>query len=484
MTQFRSLIKILVLILLVACVFLVNGQESELPITSDSENAIKLFKEAREFSENFQPTKVRAKLDEAIKEDPKFALAYLERGLNGTNYNEEIQNIQKAVECSDKASEGERLLIKFYDAAYNSDQKTVKSYLEKLLHLYPNSKRINTIAGIFHGYWHKDEKAIEFYKKALSIDERYSRAISSMGFIYLKLKKYDEAEKWFKKLIDIKPNVAAPYDYYAILQLNLGNYDKAIEYYNTAYEKDKDYYYPIRKIANIYSLKRDFEEARKYYKKYINIATQLNSKFIAYDRIAHTYIYEKNKEKALSSYDDYIKLSADNNMVFYQVWGNINKGYIETCCGDPEKGLQYYKKASNLIENSDLADERKNSLRINTSILKCHAFIESKEFGECNNELENCKPLVSKIDNSFFNDMVNVISAYRDIKQDKPDEALEKLSAVKTKHPFRIYTNGLAHENNGDRELAEDYFNEFVNLKDGGLMVALYYDEVSKKLGK
>lgn len=484
MKQFRFLMKILALILLVACIFPVFAQENEIPITSDSEIAIKLFIEARNFSENYQPTKVRAKLDDAIKEDPEFALAYLERGLNGTNYNEEIQNIQKAVEYSDKVTEGERLLIKFYDAAYNNDQKTVKGYLEKLVGLYPNDKRINTIAGNFHRYWNEEEKAIEFYKKALLIDEKFSEAISSMGFVYLNMKKYDEAEKWFKKLINIKPNIAAPYDYYAILQLNLGNYDEAIEYYNKAYDKDKDYYYPIRKIANIYSLKRDFEEARKYYRKYIDIATQLNSKFIAYDRIAHTYIYEKNKEKALESYDDYIKLGSDNDMVFYQVWGNINKGYIETCCGDPQKGIQYYTKASELIDKSDLAEERKNTLRINTMIMKSHAFIESNEIGKCNNELEKCKELVARIENSFFKDMINVISAYSDIKQDKSDEAIEKLSNVKTKHPFRIYINGLAFEQNGDIEEAEEYYNEFVNLKDGGLIVALFYDEVSKKLSE
>src|SRR3977135_4147556 len=72
------------------------AQGVEIPVTSSSKEALKLFRERRERIDNFDTTDAAAFLERAVKIDPDFAMAYLLRARIGGGFAGARQNIDKA----------------------------------------------------------------------------------------------------------------------------------------------------------------------------------------------------------------------------------------------------------------------------------------------------------------------------------------------------------------------------------------------------
>jgi len=474
------LIMLLFLISIVSC----TAQEKEIPITSNSKKAIEKFKEGRDLSENTEYEMARRTLDEALSLDPEFALAYLYRSLYGSNYNDQMNHLENAMKYISKVSESEKDLIIMYKAMYDSNEAVMWEKLDKLLELYPSNKRINSIAGDLNRFWNKDEDALMYYNLVVGMDNKFVPAIEGMGYVFMNMEQYDNAADWFKKLMEIRPDLASPYNSYANALIQQEQFDEAIVYYKKAMEKDEFFYYPIRRIANIYVNQKNYNEARKYFRQYVEVATQFNSKYLAFLNIANTYLYEDDKENALKAFDEYIQLAVQNNMPYYEIWGNIYQGYIITCCGDPKEGLKYYEKVLTMIDESDLNEEQKHEHRINVSMMKSNAYIESEDFQNSEKELENCKILVANLESTFLNDMIDVISSYQDIKQNNYEAALSKLNNVKSKHVLITYYSALAYDLKGDKEQAKNYYSKLINNKESNLNIALRYKEIEEKLAE
>jgi len=453
-----------------------------MPITSSSNEAIELFKEARILSENFEFTEDVLKYDKAIKLDPDFALAYLFRAINSGNYNDRVKNIEMAVDKIDKVSDGEKHLILAYKCSYDADEGMMWDHLNKLAELHPRDKRINLYLGTFNFRWEKYDEALNFYKKALEIDKKFPAAINMMGYTYKSLEKFEESEKYFKKYIDLLPNNAGPYDSYADFLLSQERYDESIKYYKKALAKDESYFYSLSRIANIYILKKNYAEARNYYRKYYEASSDIGPKFVALRRIANTYLYEENHESAVNIYDEYKVLAKKNDSPYDEIMGNAYQGYILSCCGKPENALKNIEKSIMLIETADLNEDQRFELTMNAAIWKSHAYIEMGEFEKSEVELDHCEKLAEKLDNSYTQNMIILLSAYKDIKQKNYDIAINKLDKLKYKGSLSTYYNALAHDLKGDKEQATKYYESFINGKESGINVAMYYKRIHDKL--
>ena len=84
--------------------------------------------------------------------DPNFALAHLNRANVSPTAKEFFDHLKQAVSLSDKASEGERLLILGTEAGANGNAPKQKETLEKLVAAYPNDERARfTLGGYYFG---------------------------------------------------------------------------------------------------------------------------------------------------------------------------------------------------------------------------------------------------------------------------------------------------------------------------------------------
>ncbi|MCB2195358.1 MAG: tetratricopeptide repeat protein [Bacteroidetes bacterium] len=456
--------------------------QEEMPITSKSKEAVRLYKEARNMSENFLFDQSLKKYDEALKLDPDFAVAYLSKSVYVADYKSRMSNLHEAKKRMDNISEGERYFILIHEAWYNSEEDKMWNNLDKLIAMYPNDKYLNNLAGELNYIWQNYDKALGYFKKSVDIDNDYAAAINMLGYSYRALEDYKQAEKYFKRYITLLPNNAAPYDSYADFLLAMEKYDEAIQYYQKAVEMNDGYYYSLRRIGNIYILKEEYDKARDFFVQFQNKATNLGSQMAALQDIAITYLYEENKEKAIKTFDQYTELAQRNNNSYYEVTALANKGLIYSCCDDPKKGLDYYNKALQILENSDLTEVQKNELRINNAMLKLHAYIELEAFDKCAEELERCRKLTAELNNTFVDNWIKILTAYNDLRQDNIDQAIEKLENINVNYIMKLYYLALAYEMDGNFEKANKYYAEMLNTKESGLNLALYYKRVKDKV--
>lgn len=455
--------------------------QEEMLITSKSEEAINVFKEGRELSANFELSDLE-KYDKALKLDPDFALAYLYRAINARSNQERTEYLDEALKRINEVTEGEKELILLYKTWYASNEAEMLSHLDKLYVLFPNDKRINLLAGTISYSRQQYDDALRYYHLALKVDENFPAAVNMLAYTYRAKEDYDQAEKYYKKYIELLPDKGAPYDSYADFLLSKERYDEAIKYYQKAIDMNDTYLYSYLRIGNIHILKEEYDKARVAFKKYFDITPILNGKFTALYYTAISYLYEENKDKALETLKEYEALARKEKDEYNEVLVNNYFGYIHSCCQNPKKGLGYYEKAANLLENSSISSDQKSQLLFNSTIGKGFAYIELNEYNQCTNELDKCKQLADKLQNVYFNAWIDLIQAYSEIHRDNIEQGIKILTDITINNTMKNYYLGLAYEKEGNMQEAMNYYAKMLNSKESGLNQALYYKHIKDKI--
>jgi len=141
------------------------------------------------------------------------------------------------------------------------------------------------------GNIYDNDKALEYYKKAIELKPDYAMAYNNIGAIYESKQDYDKALEYYNKAIELEPDVIAYTNIGAIYDRKQ-DYDKAIEYYNKAIKLKPDYA-TYNNIGAVYAKKQDYDKAIEHYKK----ATELDSNFtIAYQNIELAYKAKECKQ--------------------------------------------------------------------------------------------------------------------------------------------------------------------------------------------
>src|SRR5215510_10382166 len=175
-----------------------TAANGKIPVTTSSEEARKEFLAGRNLSEKLRITDSIAHYDKAISLDPNFALAELTRAQVSPTAKEFFDHLKKAVALSDKASDGERMLIQAAEAGANANPTKQKEILDKLVAAYPNDERAHFNLGNYHFGQQEFPQAITHYKHATELASDYSTAFNILGYAYRQNGDYSDAENAFK----------------------------------------------------------------------------------------------------------------------------------------------------------------------------------------------------------------------------------------------------------------------------------------------
>jgi tetratricopeptide (TPR) repeat protein len=158
--------------------------DGKIPITTTSAEARAEFVEGRDLVEKLKVTDSVAHFQKAAALDPTFAWAELSLANSAPTGKEFFEHLDKAVALSEKASNGERLLIQATKAGANGDAVGQIQKLEELVGAYPNDERAHfNLGGTYFGQ-QDYAKAIEHYKKATEINPAYATAYNILGYAY------------------------------------------------------------------------------------------------------------------------------------------------------------------------------------------------------------------------------------------------------------------------------------------------------------
>ena len=258
--------------------------------------------------------------------------------------------------------------------------------------------KVYIILGISHKNLSDNPKALEYFQKALFINEEIgnkegiARNLGNMGNVYIELSDYPKALEYYGKSLQIfeeiesKHEIALSLGNIGLVYTNLSDYPKAIEYYQKAMFINDEIGNQdgsstnIGNIGLVYSELKDYPKALEYYQRAVIIYEKTgNKEGIArnFGNIGNVYSDLLDYPKALEFFQKalhYYKQIENKRGIAINL-GNI--GIVYKRLSDYSKALEFYQKS--LLINEEIG--RKDGIAINlVNIGTIYAIIDSQYY--------------------------------------------------------------------------------------------------------
>lgn len=198
----------------------------------------------------------------------------------------------------------------------------------------------------------KDEKAVEFYDKAIAKghDNGPTRFFKGVSLTYLQ--KYDEALKEIDLALKKEPNNQEYMNQKGLIYRSKGMEDKALDYFEEATRYPNTYGEPFFWVAYIYHGKQDLEKALKSYYIAAEKVPQHNSYYIttllSIGQLEYTFT--QNYKKSALAYAAAIALKPED----YKWYPKLIKAY--NAAKDYAKADEVFKQLQTAYTNKELQE--------------------------------------------------------------------------------------------------------------------------------
>ena len=314
--------SILITLFLAACT---STNDIKLPVTTSSEKALELYNEAIEFSDKWEGREAQQKFAAALRIDPNFILANLYAGSEDPAIVRQYRT--RALENKSNGSESEEIKVDIWMAQREGRQADAMSLANRLIELYPNSSEPYIILGDMQSQAQDFEAAIKTYEKATKINPKSLNA-------------------WFGLFTH---QVPINY-YYKLAPENLRSREKAVYYADKMIEVAPDNPRSYNLRANIDRKYSDFEEAKKFYQKALDICNETGSSAKPTTLLVggHNHMFSGDNETAMKFYQEAQDVaesaSSKRQMGFY-------KGILHLYNNDFYSALDEFTKLENQLND-------------------------------------------------------------------------------------------------------------------------------------
>ena len=437
---------------------------AKVPVTTTSADARAEYLKGRTLGENLRAHDSREVLQRAVAKDPNFALAHYSLALNSPTAKEFFDHLKHAVKLSDKASEGERLMILGLEAGSNANPEKQREYYEKLVAAYPGDERAHFLLGNNYFGQQAYDKTLREYQSSIKIAPDFAPAYNLLGYAYRQVGRFEDAEKAFKKYIELIPNDPNPYDSYAELLMKMGRFDESIDMYRKALATDPKFAPSHIGIASnlMYQGKHDAarKEAGKLHESARNDADRRNAFFstaVAYadEGKFDEAVAELKKEQSIAArINDPANMSADA----------VAMGDVLLEAGKPEEARAMYQDALTSLERSDLSAEVKENARLVRHYNLGRVAVHTKDLAGAKKHADTYMQGATAKKNSGQIRQAHDLAGTIALKEKQYEQALAHFAKANQQDPYVLYRTGKAYKASGNEAKATEMFRQAVNL--------------------
>lgn len=184
-----------------------------------------------------------------------------------------------------------------------------KSLWEHTVKVQPLSAIAYNNLASFNYFDGKNELAIQYMEKAVSLDEKDFNVKYHCGYLYERLENYNMALKRYNDVILLAPKFYLAYLRSGIIYEALGKNDKAEEYYLSAIQIDAEDLQARYNLANIYLNQNKIDDGKKLADELLNIQPDNDTVYVLQ---AALYAASGDIEQAVEYCDIAVKLAPDN----------------------------------------------------------------------------------------------------------------------------------------------------------------------------
>lgn len=433
------------------------GAAGKIPVTTASDAARKEFLQGRDLNEKLLIQDSIQHFDKAISLDPNFAWAELSRAQVSPTGKEFFEHLKKAVGLSDKASNGEKLLILGTEAGANGNAPKQKEYLDQLVAAYPNDERANFALATYYFGQQDMPQAIQHYKRATDLAPNFSSAYNLLGYAYRQNVDYPNAELAFKKYIELIPNDPNPYDSYAELLLKMGKFDDSITQYRKALAVDPNFINSHQGIAAAQLYKGNADEAAAEVQKITDKARSDAERRTALLALTAIDIDSGKWDKALAEVDQQYALGEKTNDVpamtgDMQLKGNI---MLEMSKYDEAKAL--FERGLKMTEASSLSPDIKDNARLFHHYNLSRVALGKKDLATAKTEAEAFRKGSEAAKNPAQSRQAHELIGMIALAEKDYDKALSELQQSNQQNPYDLYRLCQAYQGKGDSSQAKGF---------------------------
>lgn len=436
----------------------------KIPVTTASEEARKEFLQGRDLQEKLLIQDSIQHFDKAISLDPNFALAELNRANVSPTGKEFFDHLKKAVSLSDKASNGERLLILGNEAGANGNAAKQKEYLDQLVAAYPNDERAHfNLGGYYFGQQNMTE-AIEHYKKATELNPTYSTAFNILGYAYRQNADYANAEQAFKKYIELIPKDPNPYDSYAELLLKMGRFDESIAQYQKALAIDSNFINSHQGIAAALMYQGKPDEAAAELQKITDKARSDAERRTALFALTVVDVDSGKMDDALAEVDKQYALGEKTNDIPAMTGDLQLKGNIMLEMGKPDEARALFERGLKMTEDSNLSQEIKENAKLFHHFNLTRVALAKKDLTTARAEAESFRKGTETLKNPFQTKQAHELLGMIALEAKDYENAVVELQQANQQNPYDLYRLCQAYQGRGDMGKAKEFCTKAANF--------------------
>ncbi len=280
-------------------------QIEEIPVTTTSDTARRLFDEGQYLLDVGRGVKAREKFLAAIAEDPGFVRAHYNQANSSLSFQEFQQCLDTASEHLENADKGERKMVEITRTFLTNDSARGVELAKELVSAYPTSPRARIVLAGMQGTQNDNAGVRASFEAALELDPKAPAALFGIAVNYLfgEPKDFAKAEEWARKAIAAYPDEAKGYEVLGDVQRAQNNLEDALASYNQATEADPTLEVAQHKKGHVSSFLGRIEEARTAYDAAIATAPPESKATYAVFR-AYTHIHSGDVPGALDELEE------------------------------------------------------------------------------------------------------------------------------------------------------------------------------------
>lgn len=241
----KMIVSLLLLLFMASCADKVK--EEKIPVTTNSETALKFYKDAMIASDNIYLQEAQNLLKKAIKEDPDFFMAKFNLALFYKyfgNQEEFEKTVTMITDSEVELSDGEEILKQLIIAIHEDPDNNGVEYGLKLKELYPNDYYSYVYLNWLYMMDNNWQGSLEVCEEALEIVENKVPLYNALGYAYMNLDQMEKAEEALDKYLELAPpDSPNPYDSKGDLYMMMEDYAKAYDAFMKANEIDSTWSY-------------------------------------------------------------------------------------------------------------------------------------------------------------------------------------------------------------------------------------------------
>jgi tetratricopeptide (TPR) repeat protein len=432
-------------------------------LTTSSDEARQLYLQGRKLAEELRAHDGRELFKQAVAKDPSFAMVHYQLALTAPSAKEFFDHLKEAVKLSDKATEGERLMILTAEAGGNAQPKKALELAQELVAKYPDDERAHFILGNQHFGQQDYDKAVGEYQKAIAINPEFSGAYNSLGYAYRPMKKYAEAEQAFKKYIDLIPNDPNPYDSYAELLMKTGRFDESIQQYKKALSLDPHFGNSHVGIATDLMLQGKHTEAAAEAQKLYDAARDNGDRRFSLFVRSVIYVDAGKTDAALKEIEKEYALDAKLADTANMSGDALLLGNILLNAGRIDEAAKRFWQSLDLVEKSSLSDDVKQDTRLAAHYNDGRVALAKGDLAKAKTESAAYASGAAARNNAFRVRQAHQLAGTIALHEKDYDTAIAELAQANHQDPQVLYTLALAHQGKGDAAKAKELAAEAAN---------------------